>query len=60
MKEINYWFWNKNEKRKYNYTYFNDYFSNNIFLNKYFIDCSNLHKPNYITNYKFQNINFDE
>jgi len=51
---------NKNEKRKYNYTYFNDYFSNNIFLNKYFIDCSNLHKPNYITNYKFQNINFDE
>jgi len=38
----------KNDKRKYNYTFFTDYFSTNVFFKKYYVAGDNNNYPNYI------------
>ena len=41
----------KNDKRKYNYSFFDNYFSTNIFFKKYYFIGDNNHIPNHIKYY---------
>jgi phage/plasmid-associated DNA primase len=41
----------KNDKRKYNYSFFDNYFSTNIFFKKYYVCGDNNHNPNHIKFY---------
>ena len=42
---------NKNDKRKYNYSFFDNYFSTNIFFKNYYFLGDNNHYPNHIKYY---------
>ncbi len=50
-KKIIYFCLSKNEKRKYNYTFFENYFSTNIFFKSYYIMGDNNHIANHIKYY---------
>jgi hypothetical protein len=41
----------KNDKRKYNYTFFENYFSTNIFFKSYYVMGDNNHIANHIKYY---------
>ena len=52
FKESDYYFnLSKNDKRKYNYSFFDNYFSTNIFFKNYYVCGDNNHIPNHIKYY---------
>jgi phage/plasmid-associated DNA primase len=56
FKESEYYYnLSKQDKRKYNYTFFDNYFETNIFFKKYYVCGDNNHIPNQIIYYKNKN-----
>lgn len=53
FKESEYYFnLGKNEKRKYNYKYFCNYFETNVFFKKYYVNGDDNNYPNHIQKFK--------